>query len=143
MATLTGANSIIMLGIPLLFPIPQQLQGFATDDVFNTDAIESAETLMGVDGNLSGGYVNVPVKQNYILQGDSKSNAFFDNWFEANKTAQDSYTASGTIVLTSIGKKYNMVRGFLTNYTPIPAVKKLIQPRTHTITWESSSPASA
>ena len=53
--TITGASAVIMLSVPGLFSTPQQLQGFATDDIFDTAAIASAETLMGVDGNLSGG----------------------------------------------------------------------------------------
>jgi len=46
---LTGANSIYTLAISSIFPSPQQLQGYAADDVFTSDPLESTETLMGVD----------------------------------------------------------------------------------------------
>lgn len=143
MASITGANSVIMISIPLLFPIPQQLQGFAVDDVFDTDALESAETQMGVDGNLSAGFVYVPVKQNYSLQADSPSNFIFDTWWATQQQARDLFQANGVVLLTAVGSKWTMRKGFLTTYMPIPAVKKLLQPRKHTITWQSVVPSPA
>ena len=50
--TLTAANSVILLTIPSLFPVAQQLQGFSAEDVFDTDQLDTAETMMGVDGKL-------------------------------------------------------------------------------------------
>ena len=55
MPSITSANAILTLAIPLLFPTPVQLQGFAADDVYDIPRIKSVETLMGVDGVLSGG----------------------------------------------------------------------------------------
>ena len=40
-ATLTVANSVYMLMIVDLFPVPQQLQGYSVDDVFSTEAVET------------------------------------------------------------------------------------------------------
>ena len=48
--TITSANSIIMLSILGLFPVPQQIFGFAADTGFNTEAFASVEVVMGVDG---------------------------------------------------------------------------------------------
>lgn len=141
MASLTASNSVIMLSITGLFPIPQQLQGFAADDVFDTDVLESAEVLMGVDRRLSGGFVAVPVKQNYSLQADSLSIFVFDTWWSAQQQAGDVFTANGLVVLPAVGKKWTMSRGFLTGYKPTPDVKKLLQPQKFSITWESMLPA--
>lgn len=139
--SLTSANCIIMLGIPGVYTTPQQLQGFSADDVFDTDSVEVGETLMGVDGVLSGGWVNNPVSQNFSLQADSPSNAVFDNWYAAERTITDKYPASAVITLPSLNVKYTMVRGFLISYPIIPAARKIIQPRRFTIRWESATPA--
>jgi hypothetical protein len=141
MATITAANAVIMFSIPGLFPTPQQLQGFAADDITDTDALESAEVLMGVDGVLSGGFVYVAVKQNYALQADSPSAQIFDQWYATQQQIQDLYTAQATLLYPSIGTKWAMTKGFLTSYMPIPAAKKLLQPRKFTVTWQSISPA--
>jgi hypothetical protein len=123
---------------------PLQLQGFAADDVYDTDPIESAEFLMGVDGKLSAGWVAVAVKQNYKLQADSPSIPnIFDVWFNAQQAVRDLFPANGVILLTAIGKKFTMTRGFLNGYKPLPDAKKLLQPQTFSITWESVQPAVA
>lgn len=139
--SLTAANATILLTIPNLYPIPQQLQGFAADDVFDTDAIRASEVLMGVDGKLSGGFVYVEVPQNYSIQADSPSALIFDNWYANQRAQQDVFNAYGIISLPGLGQKWAVTNGFLTNFNPIPAAKRLIQPRRFTITWESVSPA--
>lgn len=136
--SLSGANSIIMLGITGLYPTPQQLQGFAADNIFTAEMIKMVETLMGVDGILSGGFVNVEKKQTFELQGDSASNDIFDNWAAAQETLNDTYEANGVVTLTTLGKKWTMTTGFLTGYTYMPDVKKLIQPRKYEITWNKA-----
>lgn len=138
--SLTGATAVIQLSIAGLFPTPQQLQGFAADDVFDTDAIESAEVLMGVDGIMSAGFVFVPVPQTYTLQADSPSVFIFDQWWAAQQAAEDTFPASGVVYLTAIGAKYNMTNGVLTSWKPTPDVKKLLQPRKFRITWQRIFP---
>lgn len=141
MSSITSANAIIMLTVAGLFDAPQQIQGFAADDVFSTDAVVPGETMMGVDGRLSGGHVNNPVMQSYALQADSPSVDFFDAWFNAQKALGDTYVANGVITLPSLGTKWSMTRGFLTNYPFMPDAKKLLQPRRFQITWERVDPA--
>lgn len=139
--SLTGANSIIALAIPGLFNTPQQLQGFAADDVFTTEMVRRIEVLMGVDGFLSGGFVNVEVKQSFSLQADSPSNDLFDQWDATQQQLGDPIIANGEETLLSINKSWSLTRGFLTGYTPVPEVKKIIQPRKFEITWNFVRPA--
>ena len=138
--SLTTANSIIMLAIPNVYTTPQQIQGYSAEDVFDTDALEVGETMPGVDGRLSGGWVYNPVTQNFTLQADSASNEVFDTWWQAEVTIRDKYPASAVITLPSISKKYVMTNGFLITVPPIAGVKKLLQPRRFTIRWESIVP---
>ena len=141
MGDITGANAVYTISITDLFPAPVQLQGFAADDVFDTDPLESAEVLMGVDGFLSAGFVFVPVKQSVTLQADSPSNLIFDAWWSANQASRSVFYANGFISLTAIKTQWVMINGVLTTYPPTPNVKKLLQPRKYAITWGGISPA--
>lgn len=135
--TLTSANSIITLAIFGLYDAPRQLQGFSSDAVFDTDQVVSAETMMGVDGKLSAGWVPAVVVTNITLQADSASNDLFDRWHQAQQTIRELYSATGAIILPSLNKKLTFTRGFLTGYTPTPTMARVAQPRRFSITWES------
>lgn len=135
--TLTGANSVLLLGVTGLIDVPQQIQGFATDDVYDVDAIDSAETVPGVDGKLSAGWVYTPIRQGYTLQADSDSIEFFETLYSAEQQVREIYRLFGSIYLPSVQRNYTMTRGVLTNYNPVPTAKKLLQPRKFFIVWEA------
>lgn len=141
MASLTGANTIFMLGVTGLFDSPQQLQGFAADDIFDVDQIGIGETLMGVDGILSGGLIFEPTTQNIKLQSDSASISIFDQWIQAELAAVDKLPCNAVVKITGLGIKFTMPKGFITKYPPMPSVKKLVQPRAYTIMWETVTPS--
>lgn len=141
MATITAANSVLMLSVPLLFPVPQQLQGFMADDIFDTDQIKSVETAMGVDGILSAGFVFVEITQNFALQADSDSNNFFDTWWAQMQAAREVYFANGQIALPAVNKKFTMTRGVLSGYKPTPDAKRTLQGRRFQITWNTVAPS--
>jgi len=139
--SLTAANSVLYLAISNLYVVPQQIQGYSVDDVYDIDPLEIAETMMGVDGYLSAGYINVPIKQGITLMADSNANTIFDNWYSSQKQVQDVYYANGSITLPSLGVVYTMTKGVLTTYPPAPNARKVLQPRKFVITWESIVPA--
>lgn len=137
MSTLTTANSVFALAIASLYPVPQILQGYSTDDAFSTDDVTPAEVMMGVDGKLSGGFVPVPRVQTIMLQADSPSCVIFDDWNAAQESAREIYIANAIITLQGTGQKYALNRGIMTGYSPMPAAKKVLQPRKFVITFES------
>lgn len=139
--SITGATSAYLLSVRGLYNAPQPLQGFAADDVFSTEQVQSVETLMGVDGFLSGGFVFTEIKQSISLQADSDSNAIFDNWWASMRAEEDTFIADAVVRLKAIGQKWTMTRGFLTSYPPMPDAKKLLQPRKYQITWNEMSPS--
>jgi hypothetical protein len=139
--TITSANATLTLWQPTLFPSPQQIQQFAADDVFDTDAIRSIEALMGVDGFLSFGFTFVPVVQSFALQANSGSIRFFETIYTQQVAALTVYPISGTILLPSISKKYNMTNGGMTSYKPLPDAKRTLQPQRFQVTWERVLPA--
>lgn len=134
--TLTTANASIQLSVPGLFDTPLLLQGYAADDIFGTEPIDNGEVSMGVDGNLSAGFVFVAVKQSYNLQANSDSNLLFDELFNAEQAAAEKFPVTGLVTLLAINSKWTMRRGFMTTYQPIPDGGKILKARKHTITWE-------
>ena len=141
MATLTDANAAISLAVPEVFAVPVPISGFSVDDMFDTENVAPNETLMGVDGVLSGGYTPYPVKLKIVLQADSPSNIYFDQWRQAMDAATEAYTAELTITAPGPGKIWTFTRGFLTGDMPTPGAKKIFQPQTYEITFNSVSAA--
>lgn len=139
---ITAANATLILTLPGLFRVPVQLQGFAADDVYDLDEIESVETLMGVDGKLSGGFVWKPQPQTITLQADSESNDVFDTWNQNQKSGLRTYVAGGVLTLPSLGLKFIQTVGYLQGYK-LPGAKRVIQPRRYRLTWQDVSLAPA
>lgn len=139
--TITAANVILTLSVRGLYDAPRRLQGFSADDVTDLDVNTNAETQMGVDGRLSAGFVFNAVMQNITLQADSESIDFFENWRQAEAQRREKYIADGAILIRATGKRYTMTRGFLSGATIMPAVRRVLQPRRFTITWESVTSA--
>jgi|GEM_PF-157195 len=141
--TLTAANAIFALAIPGLYPTPQQLQQFSTDNVTDVAEIRTIETQMGVDGVLAAGFQFVPFEQTITLQANSPSNDIFDNWWVQMQNIKDAIGCSGTLTLPAIGKKYLLVNGYLSSYPTYSGVHKILQPRKYGIVWNSIFPAPA
>jgi len=141
MADLTSANSVLTITIPGVYDSPQQLQGYSADDIFSVGAITTAETTMGLDGNLSGGWVPAPIPFTFTLQGDSVSNDIMDNWAQQAKANRTPYVCTLTAVLPAVGLSYRAIRGFLTSYSPVADAKKILQPRQYTITFQDFNPS--
>jgi hypothetical protein len=137
MATITSANLVITLMIPGLYASPQRLQGFATDDAFDNEPSETAETMMGVDGGLAAGYVPVPLRTTIHFQANSPSIAVFDTWDAAEVSIMDKLPAIGQFTLPAVKRQYQMVTGFLRTVKRMPDAKKVLQPMAFTIEWES------
>lgn len=135
--TITSANSVFTLVVAGLFPAPVQLQGYASDKAFTTEAIDLAEVQMGVDGRMTAGFVPNPVKQTVTLQADSPSKDIFTALIQAMKTAREVFYISGSIALPSTGESFTLTRGILTNAKQIPDAQKVLQPVDYVITWES------
>lgn len=141
MGSITSANAVFHLAIESIFPSPVRLQGFSADDIFTTESIPAAQTLMGVDGHLSGGFVFAPTTMTIALQADSASNDIFDTWYKEQKRRRDVFVARGVINLRALGQKFSLGTGYLTTWAPIPAAARVLQPRRHMITWEDVTPA--
>lgn len=137
---ITSANAIIMLSSPLIFPTPFQLQQFSADNIYGTEPLDAGEIMMGVDRHLTAGFVNVPTVQNYSLMADSPANFFFDQIYAKERAGQTKFVLNGVVLLTSVGTKWTMTRGFLKTYQPLPDAGKVLKERKHSIVWQDANP---
>ena len=138
--SITSVNVVITLTVPGLFVVPVQLQGFAADDVFDSDDVEFATTLMGVDGKLSGGLVNAMTPWNITFQADSPSIPIFEAWDGAQQALQDVLPGQANATLTGVGRSYQMTTGFLVRGKRLPDIKKTLMPRKWRIDWQRIFP---
>ncbi|HVN43476.1 MAG TPA: hypothetical protein VMT50_11880 [Steroidobacteraceae bacterium] len=139
--TLTSANAAITLNVPDVFAVPQPIEGFATDDAFDTDNVSPVEAVIGVDGKKSSGYTPYLVKQKITLQADSPSNDVFDQWRQANDASLEDLQGTMTIVLPGLGKIYTFTKVSLTGAIPLPPGKKILQPQHYELTAQAPTAA--
>ncbi|WP_447921064.1 phage tail fiber protein [Achromobacter aegrifaciens] len=141
MATLTSANSVLMLAVGGVFPVPQKIEGYASENSFMFAAVTPAKVTMGVDGRMSASYTPVPCVQTITIQPDSPSMRVFEVWMAACETAREVFYANGTLSIPSIDRKYTLTRGVLTQIPPAPEAKAILQPMAFQITWQNVSPS--
>ena len=115
---ITSANSTLIIGITGLYPVPQQLAGFAQDDAYSMADVTNAEVLMGVDAIMSAGWIPQIKEMGVSLQADSLSNTFFEAWYAAEEAAKSKFFAFATIQQPSVGKVYALLNGVLSGYSP-------------------------
>lgn len=137
--SITSANSVFTLVVAGLFPVPINIQGYATDDAFSSAAVSAAQAIMGVDGVLSAGFTPFPTKLSVVLQADSESKAVFETWLQAMQSGREVVWGDATIALPSIQQTFIFTKGVLTEITQVPAAKKVLQPVHYEITFENLS----
>lgn len=144
MATITSANSKLSFTVRSNAGIvvgPFTCQGYASDDAFVTEVVDSAEAVMGVDGRMSAGFTPYITRQTITLQADSPSIDLFEAWLGAQQVLKDVLFADGVLSLPGLQKSYALIKGVLTRITPIPQAKRVLQPVTYEIAWETVQPA--
>ena len=133
--TLTNANSILTLAVGDLDIGPVQLQGFGTNDMFDTTAIKSAEVMVGVDGVKSQGYIAFLVPFKFTLQADSLSIDVMDAIQEAQEAAQETYELSMSLSAPGLGKLWTFINGTITEFKKTPKGEKLMQAQSYEVTF--------
>jgi hypothetical protein len=134
--TITSANISISLSVPGVFDSDQILQGFGVDDAFTQAAHQKAETRMGVDALLSGGFTPAIKPFTITFMPDSPSILIFDQWGAAEEAAKEAFIAGMTITAPSLGKVYDFNVGFLKDFKSVPDAKKLMESQTFSIDWQ-------
>lgn len=138
MGDITAANSVFTIVAAPIFPVPIQLQGYATDDAFTAEAVDMAETMMGVDGVKSAGALPFITPMRIMLQADSASIALIEALVaaqNANVFGGPQVLLFGSISLPSIGFNYLLPNGTIKRWIPVTIAKKVLHPRELTIDW--------
>lgn len=133
--TITAASAVFLLGIESVAPVQVQLQEFGVDDAFLTDAVEIAETQVGVDGFGVAGYVPRAPTMTVRFLASSRSTVLFEDWIAAQDKLQDILHASGLITYPTLGRKYTLYRGVLMRVNTMADVRKVLQNREFHVTW--------
>ncbi len=141
MGDISCANAILTISQPILFPTPQQIQGFAPKNMFDVPEIQSLESMMGADGKLSFGFIYVEIPWNITLQADSASNLIFDTIWTQQQATKGVYPVNGLLKLPSISSKFTFTNGGLKRYKPAPDGKEVLQTRSYGFVFESIAPA--
>lgn len=135
--TITSADSTFIISSADVALLATALEGYAADAAFAMDNVDIAETVMGVDGKLSAGWIPRPYPQVITLQPDSPSRPIFDMIVATQDAKRTVYRLNGVITLPGNQYSHSFSRGVLKNYTPVPAGHKVLQPMTFQIVWES------
>ena len=134
--SITSANAVFILTVPGVYSSGRQLQEFAVDDAFTTEAVDADETQVGVDGYGVAGYVpRAPVMSIRLLASARASFEIFENWIAAQDALQDVLFASAVIRMPSISRSYTCYRGSLTRASSMADVRRVLGPREFGIRW--------
>lgn len=125
--TLTTANSAILVTTEALFPQAQRIQGYAADDAFDFENVENGEYSMGIDGNLSAGFVFNEIPFTLTLQADSPSLTLFEQTYQYEVSNRTKLTQNITVTLPAVSKRYELKNGFMRRFKA-PSGKKILQP---------------
>lgn len=135
MATITSASATFMLAIASVYPTPQQLLGFGSDDAFLTEVVDASEIQIGVDGGSAAGWIPRSPTQTIRFLASSPSITIFENWVAAEDAIQDILYASATIALPAISRIYTLNQGALKRVSSIADVRKVLANREFEIQW--------
>ncbi len=125
---ITSANASAVLIVDDLFPAGIELKQFAADTAISADAVQIAETRMGVDGHMAAGMTpNIyPVTIN--LEANSPTRASLCAVFEAQTQNREIYECTLTVKLKSTDETYQFTGGVLKSANPMPSLAKILGP---------------
>lgn len=139
--SITAASATFQISIPPIFIPPQTVQGYSADAAWTTEAVQSAELVLGVDAKLSAGWVPTLKVMTVTLMPDQGGDFVFDEWFAYQDAIQDLVPAFGTLAIPALGRRYTMLTGYLSNYMPMVGAARTLQPRPFQITWQTITSA--
>lgn len=134
--SITSADSVFSLSSADFALAATILEGYAADAAFAMENADTAETMLGVDGKLSAGWIPRSYNQTITLQADSKSRKVFDALVMAQDATRNIFRLNGVITLPGNQYSYTLSRGVLKNYTAMPTAQRVLQPLTFVIEWE-------
>lgn len=140
--TITSANAVLTITCPAVFPIPQVIEGFATEDAWSIAPYETARAFKGVDGKKSAAFVPANKEMDIHLQADSLSRLVFQQILGVMTATREIVLFDGNLVIPSTSEVWEFTNGNLGPNVPgPPSGKKTLEPTTWQVTWDDIQPA--
>lgn len=151
MGSISNANSSLVITprlagalsglLPALAGAGINVQGYSSDDAFATEAVDIAETHIGVDGLMSAGYLPRLNKMSITLSPDSITLPVFNALVGVQDQIKELILLDGILTLQSINTTFALINGVMSRITPIPPGKKVLNPVSYELTWWQITPA--
>lgn len=121
---ITAANSSITCACALG---NINFEGYSADSALSAEMVKIVETRMGVDGQMSAGYV--PVIKRFTIDFEASSSSIWPlmNLARLVESAKTPQPVVITITIPAVDKKF-ICSGFLTDYPPVLNIKKTLDP---------------
>lgn len=100
---------------------------FSADSALSAEAVKCVQTRIGVDGQISAGYVPTIKHFTVDFEASSSSIPYLMNLAQLIETSKTPQPVVITVTLPAIGKKF-VCSGYLTDYPSMFTVKNLIDP---------------
>lgn len=102
-------------------------QGYSADSELSADTVKIVETRMGVDGQMSAGYV--PAIKRFTVEFEASSSTIWHlmSLAQLTESAKTPQPVVMTITIPAVGKKF-ICSGFLTDYPPVLNIKRTLDP---------------
>ena len=84
--TITSTNNVFTIVITDLFPVPVQLQNYASNKAFTTETLNLTKIQMDVNGHITTNFIPNPTKQTITLQTDNPNKNIFTTLIQTTKT---------------------------------------------------------
>lgn len=133
---ITSANAKLIFTCDELYPSGVEIQMFSTNQSWNADALQTAETRMGVDGHMAAGYVPNIKTVTVQLEASSPSRRYFQTVQKAMIENQKIYKCSLTAIIPSIGEQVIWSEGVLQNGTVTSTAARVMEPTAWTFHFE-------
>lgn len=135
---ITSANASAYL-YASLFPAGLKFENFSTDTAWTSDAYETVEHRMGVDGHMAAGYTPVEKSITFSFEANSPTLDGLDLLLQTTEVSKTPIFGQIIVTCPSLKRTYTLVNCILTSFKLVPDANKVLAPRDATFVCESIS----
>lgn len=138
---ITSANSTLVITVSALAIASVAMEGYAVDNAWALDEVETAVAQVGVDAKMTAGWVPRLNPLTLSFAPNSPSIAVLSSIINSQDTMQTIYTLQGVLTCPSINKAWTLSNGVLTRGKVIPDGARILGAQSFQLTFESVRPA--
>ena len=125
---ITAANAESVMTVETLFPNGFRLEQYSTDQALSSASVQLAETRLGVDGRLVGGFITAIQVVTISIEASYPSVKYLVDLYDAMVTGRTTYLCSLVSTVPSIGIAYKWYTGILQTAASFRNQKKVLDP---------------